>query len=267
MAATTPLEAADIFMKAWSSRQWIVEREKYPAAPKDVDELYQVHLAMQEHAAASELGGHGGYKIGAVGQLGEACFYAPLFRNFFVDAPGKLSAASCQVHQIEPEFGMLLGADLAPRSDSAPHSAQDALAAVDSVALCIEFCGRRASAEITAEQQPLGKFADLLMAGGVLLGPRLPAAGLDAAALSGCATSLAVNGKELITGSGAACPEGGPAQSLAWLANHLNRRGLALQKGQLVITGATCITRDFKAGDTILAKFAGLGEVETTLEP
>lgn len=266
--AATPREAADVFLKAWVARTWISDAEQYPQAPNDVAALYDTYREIQMHPLAAELGGHGGYKVGAVGALGEACLYAPLFRNFFLEAPDQnLSMAACQIHQVEPEFGVIMGADLPARADGAPHSVEDAWAAVDYVVLCIECCGRRASAEVIAAQEPLGKMADILSAGGVIMGPRLPAADTSPASLAECATALVVNGTEVSQGTGSKCPDGGPAQALAYLANHLNCRGLVLEKGQLVVTGATCITRALKIGDTISATFSGLGSVQTTIEP
>ncbi|CAE8617525.1 unnamed protein product, partial [Polarella glacialis] len=100
----------------------------------------------------------------------------------------------------------------------------------------------------------------------VVLGPRLPASSLSPEVLANCATTLIVNGDEVDRGSGALCPLGGPAPALAWLANHLNSRGLQLQRGQLVITGVTCKSNAFAAGDHIRATFAGLGSVETRIK-
>merc|ERR1712129_317824 len=97
-------------------------------------------------------------------------------------------------------------------------------------------------------------------------GPRLPATGMDAAKFTECRTSLSINGEVVCSGSGGACPEGGPLQALAWLANHLNSRSLGLQAGQLIITGATCFTRELKVGDKFVAEFDSMGSVETTLE-
>mmetsp|Transcript_24062 Transcript_24062/g.60055 ORF Transcript_24062/g.60055 Transcript_24062/m.60055 type:complete len:111 (+) Transcript_24062:2-334(+) len=109
--------------------------------------------------------------------------------------------------------------------------------------------------------------ADILSAGGVVMGPRLPAVDTDPLSLTECATALAVNGAEVCQGAGSKCPDGGPVQALTYLANHLNGRGLLIEKGQLVVTGATCITRDFKIGDTVSATFSGLGLVQTTIGP
>ena len=56
-------------------------------------------------------------------------------------------------------------------------------------------------------------------------------------------------------------------QALAWLANHLNSRGLALAKGHFVATGQTCNTKGCKPGDRVVATFAGLGRVEMVVAP
>ena len=58
-------------MRAWVARQQIDSAADFPPAPQSVREMYDVHLCMQTHALAADLGGHGGYKIGAVGAEGE----------------------------------------------------------------------------------------------------------------------------------------------------------------------------------------------------
>lgn len=267
-AAIGPGERADVFVKAWANRDWINVASRYPAAPKDVLEMYETHRLIQSHELASELGGHGGYKLGGIGLLGETCIYAPLFKNFLVNAPAKeLSSASYQLHQVEPEIGFIIGNDLPPLENGSAYTAEDIWAAVQSVVPCIECCGRRASAEVAMAQEPIGKLADLLSAGAVVLGRAISAADIDRQRIAACTTTLSVNGSEVSSGSAAACPKSDPVEAVAWLANHLNSRGLSLQKGQLVITGATCITKDITAGDTLLAEFAGMGDVEMTLQP
>ena len=48
-----------------------------------------------------------------------------------------------------------------------------------------------------------------------------------------CATTLVINDKVVATGSGAEAAEGGPAEALTWLANHLNGRGKSLNPGEV----------------------------------
>jgi 2-oxopent-4-enoate/cis-2-oxohex-4-enoate hydratase len=60
---------------------------------------------------------------------------------------------------------------------------------------------------------------------------------------------------------------GDPLNALAWLANHLATRGLALKPGDIVMSGAISKMLRPKAGDTIRAKFAHLGSVSVKVVP
>lgn len=54
---------------------------------------------------------------------------------------------------------------------------------------------------------------------------------------------------------------GNPLNALAWLANHLETRGLALKPGDVVISGSISKILRPKAGDTVRARFTRLGSV------
>ena len=283
MTTSSPLasKAADVFVKAWVSGERLGP-DTLPSAPATVDEMYETHLAIQQHPlVASSLGGHGGYKLGAIGAEGQPCLYAPLFADFIVE-PNKLdngrpqwsnlaepvvSSSRIALWQIEPEFALVMGADLPARPDGEPHTADSAWAAVSEVILCIELCGKRGTPEAYAASTKLGSYADTLSSGGVVLGPRLATSATDARQAILGATALFVNDELIAEGSGAAAPEGGPAQALAWLANHLNGRGLSLQRGQLIATGQTCNTKAIKAGDRVRATFGELGMLEMVIAP
>jgi 2-oxopent-4-enoate/cis-2-oxohex-4-enoate hydratase len=56
-----------------------------------------------------------------------------------------------------------------------------------------------------------------------------------------------------------------PLNALAWLANHLETRGLALKPGDVVMSGAISKMLRPKVGDTIRAKFTHLGSVSITV--
>lgn len=60
---------------------------------------------------------------------------------------------------------------------------------------------------------------------------------------------------------------GNPLNSLAWLANHLETRGLALKPGDVVISGSISKILRPKAGDTIRARFTRLGSVAIKVVP
>ena len=268
MTMTSPFAqtAAETFVKAWVTGERL---STLPPAPASVREMYETHRAIQEHPlVADRLGGHGGYKLGAIGAEGEACISAPLFGGYLVNAPGsKLSSGVIQMWQIEPEIGVIMGSDLPVRTDGLPHAVDAVWAAVDQVVLCIECCGKRGIPESYAASTKLGSFADTLSSGGVVLGPRLAASGVSIDDVQSCASKLMVNDELVADGSGAATPEGGPAQALTWLANHLNSRGLSLARGQLIATGQMCNTQTVKPGDRIRASFGELGSCEMVVSP
>lgn len=60
---------------------------------------------------------------------------------------------------------------------------------------------------------------------------------------------------------------GNPVNALAWLANHLATRGLALHPGDIVMSGAISKMLRPKVGDTVRANFEHLGSVSITVAP
>lgn len=60
---------------------------------------------------------------------------------------------------------------------------------------------------------------------------------------------------------------GDPLNALVWLANHLATRGLALEPGEVVMSGAITKMLRPKVGDTIQANFAHLGSVSVKVVP
>eukprot|EP00976_Prorocentrum_cordatum_P092354 1188899-Prorocentrum_minimum.AAC.1 len=268
MASTAA--AGETFVTAWATGKWIQTASAFPECAT-LDAMYATHLAMQTHpTAASEMGGHAGYKIGGVGAIdGQPCLCGPLFGKYVIEADGDalLSKASINAHQMEPEIIAIMGQNLPVRTDGKAHTLEEVLAAVESFALGVEVNGRRSTHEVAGELPKLTRFSDSLSAGGVVLGPRMLPSAVDVEALSQYETELVVNGKSVAKGSTSKCPLGGPAPALEWLANHLNARGLALQKGMIVATGLTCASKDYSPGDKIVAKFEQLGQVEFVFAP
>jgi 2-keto-4-pentenoate hydratase len=76
---------------------------------------------------------------------------------------------------------------------------------------------------------------------------------------------MMVDGVEKATGGGVKCPLGSPLASVTWCINHLAARGIGIAGPEMIISGATCKTRDFKAGQTIEAQYSVLDSVSTTL--
>ncbi|MGC9195890.1 MAG: 2-keto-4-pentenoate hydratase [Syntrophobacteraceae bacterium] len=68
------------------------------------------------------------------------------------------------------------------------------------------------------------------------------------------------NGEVVSTGAGAAVL-GHPAASVAWLANKMGEYGVALEEGEIILSGALTAAVDAIATDNFLMSFGGLGTV------
>jgi 2-keto-4-pentenoate hydratase len=100
--------------------------------------------------------------------------------------------------------------------------------------------------------------ADNGSSAGLLLGSGFtPVAGID---LKYVGLVLEKNGEVLATAAGAEIL-GHPAQSVAWLANALGANGIALEKGEIVLSGSFTQAFPVAAGEAFTATFGGLGRV------
>ncbi len=72
---------------------------------------------------------------------------------------------------------------------------------------------------------------------------------------------LEKNGEVVATAAGAAVL-GNPAQAVAWLANKLAVYGIALRKGEVILSGSLTAAVPVNAGDFIRADFGLLGDVK-----
>ena len=103
--------------------------------------------------------------------------------------------------------------------------------------------------------------ADDFFAAGCVLGAPVPRAQApDLLAVTGRAI---LNGVEVASGSGADVL-GHPHHALAWLAGHLAGQGLHLRAGDIVLTGSLVKTLWLAAGEAVVMRLEGLGEVAVT---
>ena len=139
-------------------------------------------------------------------------------------------------------------------------TADTALTAVEGALPALElpdflYTGKPAAADFIANS---------IHARAIALGsPLTPLRGLDLA-LEGVVYEH--NG-EIVGTYTAAEVMGNPLNALAWLANHLETRGLALKPGDVVISGSISKILRPKAGDTIRARFTRLGSVAIKVVP
>jgi 2-keto-4-pentenoate hydratase len=151
---------------------------------------------------------------------------------------------------VEAEVALVMGRALAGPGVTPPQ----ALLAVEGAVPALELVDFRYSGKPTA----IDAVADGVFASAIVLGaPLTDVTHLDLT-LEGLVYEL--NGAVAATNT-AAEVLGSPINSLAWLANHLGARGLALRAGDVVMTGSVSMLLRPKAGDMVSARFTRLGVV------
>ncbi|MBS3942027.1 MAG: fumarylacetoacetate hydrolase family protein [Actinobacteria bacterium] len=137
---------------------------------------------------------------------------------------------------------------------------EEVVAATDSISPALEIVDSRI--RDWAIRLP-DTVADLASCGAVVVSPRREPLPTDGARLLGMALSR--NGELIDTGCGAATL-GDPAAAVAWLANTLGPRGVRLEPGQLILTGALHKAVPLARGDHIVAEFDRIGSVDVHVE-
>ena len=78
--------------------------------------------------------------------------------------------------------------------------------------------------------------------------------------------SLSINGDIMETGTAQAVM-GNPVNAVAWLANKLAEFDVAMEPGDVILSGSFIKAVPFDAGDSVLALFDQLGEVSLMVGP
>ena len=197
-----------------------------------------------------------GWKAGFTGRASQQAFGVDHPVCGFLLASGVLATgtevpvARFAALMVEVEVAFVMKRDLAGPGVSPAL----ALTAVEGALPALELVDGRFSGKPTAADV----VADGVFANAVVLGQPLTAvAGLDLA-LEGVVYEL--DGQVAATNT-AAEVMGNPLNSLAWVANHLGKRGLGLRAGDLVMSGSISTLLRPKAGDTVSARFTRLGSV------
>jgi 2-keto-4-pentenoate hydratase len=151
---------------------------------------------------------------------------------------------------VEAEVGFVMKHDLAGPGVTAARALLAVEGAVPALELIdFRYSGKAVGTDVVAD----GVYAKAIVIGGALT----PLTGLDLA-LEGLVYEQ--NGTLVATAT-AAEVLGTPLNSLAWIANHLGARGLALRAGDVVMSGSVSKVLQPKSGDTIRATFTRLGSV------
>ena len=132
-------------------------------------------------------------------------------------------------------------------------TAADVLAATEGVMACFEIVDSRIRDWKIKIQDTV---ADNASCGVFVLGDRLvDPRDVD---LATCGMVLEKNGEIVATGAGAAAL-GHPANAVAWLANTLGALGIALEAGEVVLSGSLAAMVPVQAGDDLRVTIGGIG--------
>jgi len=208
------------------------------------DQVTALRLAAGERRAGWKLG----YTSAVMrAQMGiDAPNFGPLTDAMLLSSPALLPGGELQP-RVEPEIGLRLRRQL-----TAACSVDQALDACDGALACLEIVDSVWSGYRFALED---NTADGSSAAWVAVGPSLPLE--DLASLP---VALSVDGAEVERATGAAAG-GHPAAGLAWLAGQLAARGLALEPGDLVITGGLTSAHPLEPSHRISAAFGVSGSV------
>ncbi|HTP38876.1 MAG TPA: fumarylacetoacetate hydrolase family protein [Steroidobacteraceae bacterium] len=172
-----------------------------------------------------------------------------------VIAPGKSGTVGTSVFGIEPEIAFRVGATLEPRAVA--YTRGEIATALASAHTAIEICVSRFVDHEAAP--PLDHLADAIMNEALVVGPAY--GNWQQLDLPKLPVQVRVQGKIVHEAAGGH-PLGDPLAPVLWLANHLSRRGLALESGCFVTTGSFNGLRWIPAGQRCEVRFAGLGAAE-----
>ena len=132
-------------------------------------------------------------------------------------------------------------------------TAADVIAATQGVMTCFEIVDSRIRDWKIKIQDTV---ADNASCGVFVLGDRLvDPRDVD---LGTCGMVLEKNGEIVATGAGAAAL-GHPTNAVAWLANTLGALGIALEAGEVILSGSLAAMVPVKAGDNLRVTIGGIG--------
>ncbi len=233
-------------------------------APPDLASAY---AAAHRVVAALEatLGPVRGYKVGATSAGGQKML--GLDEPFYGCEPARAVLESGatwhslgRAYTVEAEVGFVVARDLPPRA--APYGEYEVR---DALALAIPlFEINRPAYARPFEVGGLWLVADNGVTHGLVTGGPGAAVAAAAARLADETVRMTRNGAPCAEGS-ASVVLGDPLRAVHWLANALGRHGRGLRAGDVVASGAMTPPVPMTPGDEIVARYATLGEVRTSV--
>jgi 2-keto-4-pentenoate hydratase len=227
----------------------------YPNA--DIDDAYRIAMKVTELKV--QAGGLvKGHKIGLTSKPMQQLAgtnepdFGTLVHDWFIPEGSTLEVRQLNRPLVEVELAFVLRAGLSGTS----VNAADVIRATDFVMPAIEIVDTRYAGR--GNNLLIDSIADTASCGRVVLGARpMRLTDID---LRREGAALYKNGAVEETGVGAAVM-GNPVNAVVWLANKLGEFGVAIEAGQVILSGSFIKAVLFATGDTITAIFDTLGDV------
>jgi 2-keto-4-pentenoate hydratase len=225
----------------------------YPGAlPQSLEDAYEI----QRLAIGLRGGAVGGWKVGRINppasdRLGANRLAGPIFTDSIATDNGDTVAMSViggGFAAAEAEFILRIGTR--PDPAKTDWTLEEARALVDRVAIGIEI----ASSPLPTinELGPAVTVSDFGNNNGLLVGAELP--GWQDADLDAIPVTLSINGAEVGSATTATMLDG-PWGAVRFIAGLAARRGVPLEPGQWISTGAVTGVHPVEAGDRVEARF------------
>ncbi len=235
----------------------------HPAAT--MDDAYRVQAALVNRKVASGLKARG-WKIGLTSKAMQSALGIDtpdsgiLFDNMFFANGSTVPAGRFIQPRIEAEIAFVMKEPLR----GAAVSVEDVLAATDKVIPALEILDTRIERVDGATGKTRTIFdtiADNAANAGIVTGGK--AAGPHEVDLRWIGAIVARNGEIEETGLGAGVLDH-PAMGIAWLARRLDRYGMAISAGDVVLSGSFIRPIGARPGDRIVADFGPQGVVSVS---
>lgn len=258
MVLSTSREIAGAFVAARRSGTAITE---FPGErPQDLASAY----AIQDCALSLWDRPVGGWKVGRInppsdGRLGADRLVGPAFRDAILMA----GEEPCTFRIFEGGFGAAEAEfmlRLAPQPGPAPTTPAEAMAWIDEVRIGIEIASSP-YARINADG-PCVTIADHGNNAGLLLGQKVPRAMWDR--LDAVEVTLAIDGEEVGRASTATMLDG-PFGAARFLIANLMSRGIALEAGWWISSGAITGVHPVSPRHRVRANFSNIGAVDANI--
>lgn len=249
------IEIVEYLLQAEKNRKEVVKvTDKHPDLTVDDAYRLQKYLIEQKMKLGSK---RVGVKLGLTSKAKQQMMgidesiYGYLLHDMLVFEWEPLQYETLIHPKIEPEIAFLIGEDL----QGTDITGDDVLKATKYVAPALEVIDSRylnfkfTLPDVVADNCSSSKF---------LLGSKWIA--VKEIDLANVGMVMSKNGEIATTGTGAAVL-GHPAEAIAWAVNKLALQDEGLKKGDIILSGALSEAIAFKAGDSIIAQFDGLGSV------